>query len=55
MRYSVHHVEQEFRGSSKEAEIRLKETVGGILEKEDKEESKEEQLWQNFVQNVAMS
>ena len=25
------------------------------MKKEDKEESKEEQLWQNFVQNVAMS
>ena len=42
-------------GNSKEAEIQLKETSEVFLKKEDKEESKEEQLWQNFVQNVAMS
>ena len=42
-------------GNSKEAEIQLKETSEVFLKKEDKEESKAEQLWQNFVQNVAMS
>ena len=55
MRYSVHHVEQEFRGVLKKLKFGKKRLSEAFLKKEDKEESKEEQLWQNFVQNVAMS